>query len=99
MVFKRFSEHDIGINAEACVLGIQEMSFLGYLVNEQGTRARPEKMIPILNYDKPKTINDLRRYLGLLNYYRRNISQVAYVKSFLSDFLKGSRKSDQSEIV
>ncbi|GBN41748.1 Transposon Ty3-I Gag-Pol polyprotein [Araneus ventricosus] len=86
MVLKRLSEYGIRINVTKCVLGVQELSFLGYLVNEHGIRPMPEKVVPIVNYDRPKTIKDFRRYLGLLNYYRRNIPQTAHVQTVLTDY-------------
>ncbi|GBM15900.1 Transposon Ty3-I Gag-Pol polyprotein [Araneus ventricosus] len=99
MVFKRLSEYGIRINAAKCVLRVQELSFLGYFVNEHDIRPMPEKVAPLLNYDHPKTVKDLRRCLGLLNYYRRNIPQAAHVQTLLSDYLKGPRNSDKNEII
>ena len=98
LVFKRLSDYGIRINISKCILGVKELSFLGYLVNEQGIRPMPERVEPILKFERPKTIKDLRKYLGLLNYYRRNIPQAAHVQTLLSNYLKGSRKSDKIQI-
>ncbi|GBO04928.1 Transposon Ty3-G Gag-Pol polyprotein [Araneus ventricosus] len=58
MVLKRLSEYGIRVNVAKCVLGAQELSFQGYLVNEHGIRPMPMKLAPIVNYDRPKTVKD-----------------------------------------
>lgn len=68
MVFSHLTEYSIRINVDKCDLGIQELSFLSYLFNEQGITQMPERVAPISNYYKPKTVRDLRQYLGLFNY-------------------------------
>ncbi|GBN86590.1 hypothetical protein AVEN_51300-1 [Araneus ventricosus] len=62
MVLKRLSENGIRINVAKCVLGVQELSFLGHLVNEHVIRPLLMKVAPIVNYDRPKTVKDLSKY-------------------------------------
>ncbi|GBN07674.1 hypothetical protein AVEN_168869-1 [Araneus ventricosus] len=92
------TEYGIRINVAKCVLSVQELSFLGYLVNEHGIRPTPEKVPPIVNYNHQETVKVFRRYLRLLNYYSKNISQVAHVQTLISDYLKGPSTSDGNEI-
>lgn len=94
-VCKRLSDYGIKVNTSKCVLGVSELSFLGYLVNSEGIKPLPGRVEPILKFELPKTVKVLRRYLGLLNYYRRNIPNAAKVQALLCDYLKGSKKSNQ----
>ncbi|GFT34681.1 reverse transcriptase domain-containing protein, partial [Nephila pilipes] len=66
----------------------------GHLVTQQGTKPLPDKVEPILNYPKPKTIKELQRFLGILNFFRRFLPNVAQHQIALSEFLKGTRKND-----
>lgn len=97
-VCKRLSNYGIRINITKCILGADELPFLGYLVNATGIRPLPERVEPILKLQLPTTIKQLRRFLGLLNYYRRNIPYAAHSQLLLCDYLKGTKKSDNSEI-
>jgi cleavage and polyadenylation specificity factor subunit 1 len=90
-VLKRLSDYGICVNLEKCVLGVSELSFLGYLVNSEGIRPLPERVKPILNCTLPKTVKELQRFLGLLNYYRRNVKHAAHIQAPLNDMLKGNK--------
>lgn len=93
-VLKRLSEYGICINLEKCVLGVPELPFLGYLVNNEGIKPLPERVEPILNCSLPKTIKELQRFLGLLNYYRRNVKRAAHIQAPLNDMLKGNKNKN-----
>ncbi|GBN30900.1 Transposon Ty3-G Gag-Pol polyprotein [Araneus ventricosus] len=82
-----------------CRPSVQELSFLGYLVNELGSRPMPVKIAPIVNYDRPRTVKDLRRYLGLLNYYCRNIPRAAHVQALLTDYLRDPHTSEKNVLI
>ncbi|GFS96916.1 hypothetical protein NPIL_447881 [Nephila pilipes] len=70
----------------------------GHLVTQQGTKPLPDTVEPILNYPKPKTIKELQRFLGILNFFRRFLPNVAQHQIALSEFLKGTRKNDNRVI-
>ncbi|GFT31891.1 retrovirus-related Pol polyprotein from transposon 17.6 [Nephila pilipes] len=70
----------------------------GHLVTQQGTKLLPDKVELILNFPKPKTIKELQRFLGILNFYRRFLPNVAQYQIALSEFLKGTRKNDNRVI-
>lgn len=93
-VLKRLSDYGICVNLEKCVLGVPELSFLGYLVNKEGIRPLPERVEPILNCTLPKTIKELQRFLGLLNYYRRNVKHAAHIQAPLNEMLKGNKNKN-----
>ncbi|GFR10228.1 hypothetical protein TNCT_243741 [Trichonephila clavata] len=70
------------------------------LVTKNGTKPffLPDKVDPILNYPQPKTIKKLRRFLGLLNFFRRFLPRAAHNQTHLNDFLKGSKRNDKRKI-
>ena len=55
------------------------MIYLGYCINENGYNAPKDKIKCINEYPKPKTIKDLRVFLGMLNYYRRSLKNIAEI--------------------
>lgn len=98
-LFLKLSNYGIRINLGKCILGVEELPFLGYLVSSEGIRPLPERIKPILSLQLPKSIHDLRRFLGLLNYYRRNVPHAAHSQALLTNFLKGKGKKDKSVIL
>ncbi|KAG8181223.1 hypothetical protein JTE90_002905 [Oedothorax gibbosus] len=97
-LFQRLADYGIRINIDKCIFGAKELPFLGYAVNADGIKPLPERVEPILQFEKPVTIKQLRRFLGLLNFYRRNVPQASHAQYLLCEYLKGKKKSDNSEI-
>ncbi|XP_066585417.1 uncharacterized protein [Prorops nasuta] len=56
---------------DKCVFGASQVEYIGYLINEQGSQPIPERVKTIQEYEKPKDIQSLRKFLGMLNIYRR----------------------------
>ncbi|XP_025997554.2 uncharacterized protein LOC113005865 [Solenopsis invicta] len=98
IVFQRLKKYGLFINPTKCTLGAQEVTFLGHVVNQDGIKPISERVAAIQNWPKPRTIADLRRFLGALNFYRRSLKQVARIQAPLHCFLTDSRKNDKREI-
>ncbi|GBO15482.1 Transposon Tf2-11 polyprotein [Araneus ventricosus] len=93
-VFRWFQKYGLVGNTEKCVFGQLPVKFLGYLISEKGIEPLPDRVKAINEFQQPKTIKDLRRFLVLLNFYRRFLKNAAHEQSLLSDYLKGSKKND-----
>lgn len=92
VLFDRLKSYGILINTSKCVFGVSEVTFLGYHVSKEGIRPLSEKVVAIQDYPVPKTAKQLRRFLGMLNYYRRFIPHAAEIQGPLNDALAGNRK-------
>ncbi|GFY00617.1 transposon Tf2-6 polyprotein [Trichonephila clavipes] len=78
--------------------GVPTLNFLGFQVCSSGIKPLEDRVEAIFKFPKPTTITQLRRFLGMLNYYRRFIRQAAHILAPLVKFLKGIRnKNVQSE--
>ena len=92
ILFERFQEYGVVINPGKCVFGQPEVEFLGYLVTGDGTKPLPARVQAIKNYQEPKTAKDLRRYLGMVNFYRRFVPRAAEIEAPLNDLLQDNIK-------
>lgn len=97
-VLHRLDEYGITINPSKCVFGKESVKFLGYDVSNEGIKPPCEKVKVIVDYPKPETIQDLRRFLGMVNFYRDNIPNAAHMQAPLNMFLHNSKKRDKSKI-
>ncbi|XP_015434215.1 PREDICTED: uncharacterized protein LOC107190013 [Dufourea novaeangliae] len=98
-VFQRLKEFHLRFNADKCVFGASELEFLGYSINSAGIRPTTKTVDAITNFPQPKTIAQLRRFLGMANFYRRNLPNAVQSQAPLNAFLTDSRKNDRREIV
>lgn len=97
-VLKLLSEHGMVLNLEKCVLGQPSVQFLGYLVSPDGIEPLPERTKNILEFPKPANIKQLRRFLGMINFYRRCLPHAAAVQKPLNQYLNKSKKNDKTPI-
>ena len=77
-LFQRF-EYGVLLNQAKCVFSVTEVTFLGYTVSAAGTQPLEEKVAAINRFQQPVLDKDLRRFLGMLNFYRRFIPQAAAI--------------------
>ena len=89
ILFQRLSDYGVIVNSAKCVLGSSKVTFLGFHVSADGCSPLPDKVAAINNFPPPKTIKDLRRFLGMLNFYRQHIPHAASTQAPLNALLQG----------
>ncbi|WP_375686877.1 ribonuclease H family protein, partial [Bartonella sp. AC331YNZD] len=60
---------------------------MGHVVSSEGISVDPSKIEAVLNWERPKTVFEIRSFLGLAGYYRRfvlNFSRLAMPLSRLT---------------
>lgn len=93
-LFDRLSSNGVLINSSKCVLGSTKVKFLGFEVSGEGIKPLPDKVQAIMDFPKPTTAKDLRRFLGMLNFYRRFLPNAATQHSPLNDLLTDNVKGN-----
>jgi hypothetical protein len=78
------------------VFGAQEVDYLGHKISSEGTQPPASRVSAINNFPRPETVKDLRRFLGIVNFYRRFVKNAASIQAPLHAFLKHSRKNDKT---
>ena len=51
-----------------------------------------DKVVGMLNWPVPKTVKDVRKFLGLVNYYRRFVKNFAKLAQPLNNLTKKEEK-------
>ena len=91
-VFKVLDENGLVINRKKCVFGKTSVEFLGHHVDRHGIRPLQEKVKAIRATSRPTTVKELRRFLGMVNYYRRFVPKAAHHLFHLFEALKDDPK-------
>jgi len=78
-ILKRLEENDLYIKPEKCVWKVQKIGFLGVVIGPDGIEMEKKKVNRVLSWPEPKNVKDVRKFLGLVNYYRRFIKNFAQV--------------------
>jgi len=78
-ILRRLEENDLYIKPEKCVWKVRKIGFLGVVIGPNGIEMEKEKVDGVLSWPEPKNVKDIKKFLGLANYYRRFIKDFARV--------------------
>ena len=67
-----------------CHFWVNEVKFLGHIVNEEGISVDPSKISAILDWKQPTTPREVRSFLGLAGYYRKFVQDFSKLASPLT---------------
>ncbi|GFX27857.1 hypothetical protein TNCV_3082801 [Trichonephila clavipes] len=88
-LFERLDYYGLTIKPSKCAFGVDSLKFLGFQVSSESISPLPDKVDVIQKFRRPNTITQLRRFLGMYNFYRRFIPKAAHVLAPLIKFLEG----------
>lgn len=96
-LFERLVEHGLSINPSKCTFGVSSLDFLGCEINSNGITPSSSRVDAILNFPAPKSIKQLQRFLGMVNFYHRFLPKITNFSAILYDFLALEQKSATKE--
>ncbi|PKI63906.1 hypothetical protein CRG98_015687 [Punica granatum] len=75
-ILDRLKEYKLRLNPAKCTFGAKSGKLLGFIVSEHGIEVDPDKVKAILEMPPPKTVREVRSFLGQLNYIARFIANL-----------------------
>ena len=91
-LFEILDQNGLVVNRKKCLFGQSSLDFLGHHVDADGIRPQADKVEAILATKPPTSVKELRRFLGMINYYRRFVKAAAEHLFFLFCALKDNPK-------
>jgi len=76
-VLRRLEENNLYVKLEKCAWKVRKIGFLGVVIGPSGIEMEKKKVDGVLSWPKPRNTKDVRKFLGLTNYYRRFIKDFA----------------------
>ena len=91
-VLTRLQEAGLKINAVKSFFARTNLEYLGYNISREGLRPNQKKVEAILQLEAPKTRKQLRRFIGMVNYYRDMWPQRSHLLAPLSSLTSAKVK-------
>lgn len=74
-VLQRLQEAGLKVSPKKCDFFKDQVAFLGHIVSQEGISTSPDKVSAIKEWPVPKSVTDVRSFLGTCSYYRRFIKK------------------------
>ena len=75
IILKKLKEAGLKLKESKCNFFKKEIHYLGLLISVDGIQSLPEKLDSICNMPKPRSLKEIKQFLGLTSYYRKFIPQ------------------------
>ena len=75
-LFQRLRKYRLRLNPNKCTFGVRSGKLLGFIVSQKGIEIYPDKVKAIQEIPALRTKNQVRGFLGRLNYISRFISHM-----------------------
>ena len=76
-ILRRLEKNDLYVKPGKYVWKVRKIGFLGVVIGPNEIEMEKEKVDGVLNWPEPKNVKDVRKFLSLVNYYRRFIKDFA----------------------
>lgn len=87
-VFHRVEEYGITLKKGKCEFMKDSVKLLGYYVSAQGITQDPLKLEAIQNFEQPRNVRELKRFLGMIQFFRMFSSSTARLLTPLYELCK-----------
>ena len=78
-VCNRLEKHGFRLKLEKCEFLLKSIEYLGHVVSKDGIQPIPSKVEAIVKAPTPANVQQLRSFLGLINYYGKFIPNLATI--------------------
>ncbi|XP_041483070.1 uncharacterized protein K02A2.6-like [Lytechinus variegatus] len=68
---------NLKLNRDKCEFNVNQMTFIGDLISQDGVRPDPKKVAAIRNMARPTCKQDIQRFLGMINYQAKFIPNLS----------------------
>ncbi|XP_064088507.1 uncharacterized protein K02A2.6-like [Macrobrachium nipponense] len=86
-VLKKLKEHNIKVNQSKCILEVDSVEYLGFIVNGKGIHKTQDKVNAVRSAKLPENVKELQSFLGLVTFYGSFIQNLATIAHPLYNLL------------
>ena len=77
IVLQALMDHQLYVKFSKCEFWLTEVKFLGHVMSTSGVSVDPDKVEVFMSWERPKSVFEIRSFLGLVGYYWRFIEDFS----------------------
>ena len=79
------------LNPDKCEFSKDTITFLGHIINQDGISPDPRKTLAVQEMEQPRTVTELRRFLGMVNQLGKFSAKLADLSQPLRELLSNKK--------
>ncbi|PIC13741.1 hypothetical protein B9Z55_027598 [Caenorhabditis nigoni] len=87
-VLDKIEKSGMKLRPEKCKFAATEIHYLGFVLSKSGIRPNPEKTRAIDQYPTPRTVKQVRAFIGMSGFYRRFIANFSKIAAPILDLTR-----------
>ena len=84
IVLHTLKDRQLYAKLSKCEFWLEKVSFLGHVISQGGIAVDPSKIEVVLKWESPKSVFEIKSFLGLAGYYRRFIEGFSMLALLLT---------------
>ena len=88
-VFQKLCAAGLKLKPSKCFFFKEEIEYLGHVVSGKGISTNPKKIEAVSKWPTPRTVYDVRSFLGFVGYYRRFIKNFSKITKPIREVITG----------
>ena len=98
IVLQLLRDHQLYTKFSKCEFWLTEVRFLGHVVSALGVTVDPKKVEAVMSWERPKSVFEIRSFLGLVGYYRRFIEDFSLLAAPMTKLTQKEVKFEWNDL-
>ena len=91
-VFDKLCKANLSLRVDKCIFASRKVTNLEFDFSTEGIKPSEKNIVKIKDFPTPKNVKELKRFLGLSNYYRQFMNLFATVAEPLQQLLRKNKE-------
>jgi hypothetical protein len=87
-VLQLLKEKQLYVEPSKCFFGVKDVEYLDHILSHEGVKVEPNNINAMMDWTIPKTLKNLRGFLGLTGYYHKFVRNYERIKTPLTALTK-----------